>query len=47
LIIDARGHVNAEAGQSEEVIFGDIDLEERDKWRKEIFYLGERRPELY
>ena len=47
LIIDARGHVNAEAGQSEEAIFGDIDLEERDKWRKEIFYLGERRPELY
>jgi len=47
LIIDARGHINAEAGQSEEVIFGDIDLEERDKWRKEIFYLGERRPELY
>ena len=47
LIIDARGHVNAQAGQSDEVIFGDIDLEERDKWRKEIFYLGERRPELY
>jgi predicted amidohydrolase len=47
LIIDARGHVNAEAGQSEDVIFGDIDLEERDKWRTEIFYLGERRPEVY
>ncbi|VVB64272.1 Nitrilase [uncultured archaeon] len=47
LIIDARGQVQAEAGQNEEAIFGEIDLVERDKWRKEIFYLGERRPELY
>ena len=47
LIVDARGLIQAEAGQSEEVIFGEIDLEDRDRWRKEIFYLKERRPELY
>jgi predicted amidohydrolase len=47
LIVDARGLNQAEAGQSEEVIFGEIDLEDRDRWRKEIFYLKERRPELY
>lgn len=47
LIIDARGNVQAEAGQSEEVIFGEIDLVERDRWRTEIFYLGERRPAVY
>lgn len=47
LIIDARGQVQAEACQSEEVIFGEIDLEERDRWRKEIFYLDDRRPEIY
>jgi predicted amidohydrolase len=47
LIIDARGRVQAEACQSEEVILGEIDLEERDIWRTEIFYLGERRPETY
>jgi predicted amidohydrolase len=47
LIIDARGQVQAEASQKEEVIFAEIDLEERDKWRKEIFYLGDRRPEIY
>ena len=47
LIVDARGLIQAEAGQGEEVIFGEIDLEDRDQWRKEIFYLKERRPELY
>jgi predicted amidohydrolase len=47
LIVDARGQVQAEADQGEEVIFGEIDLADRDKWRKEIFYLSERRPELY
>jgi predicted amidohydrolase len=47
LIVDARGQVQAEAGQGEEVIFGEVDLADRDKWRKEIFCLGERRPELY
>jgi predicted amidohydrolase len=47
LIIDSRGQVQSEAGQGEGVIFGEIDLEDRDLWRKEIFYLKERRPELY
>ena len=47
LIVDARGLIQAEAGQGEEVIFGEIDLEDRDQRRKEIFYLKERRPELY
>jgi predicted amidohydrolase len=47
LIVDARGLIQAEAGQGEEVIFGEIDLEDRDRWRKEIFYLKERRPEIY
>jgi predicted amidohydrolase len=47
LIVDARGQVHAEAGQSDEVIIGEVDLADRDRWRKEIFYLSERRPELY
>lgn len=47
LIIDARGRVQAEASQDEEILFAEIDLEERDTWRKEIFYLGDRRPEIY
>lgn len=47
LIIDARGNVQAEADKKEEVIFGEIDLVDRDRWRTEIFYLGERRPEVY
>jgi len=47
LIVDARGQVHAEAGQGDEVIIGEVDLADRDRWRKEIFYLSERRPELY
>jgi len=48
LIIDARGRVQAEAGQdSEEAIFGEVDYAMRDQWREEIFYLRERRPAVY
>ena len=47
LIIDARGKVLAEAGEKDEVVIGEIDLKARDRWRSEIFYLGDRRPEIY
>jgi predicted amidohydrolase len=47
LIVNARGKIQAEAGQKDEAILGDIDLADRDQWRKEIFYLRERKPELY
>jgi predicted amidohydrolase len=48
MIIDSRGLVQAKSsGQIEEVIFEDIDLQARDQWRNEIFYLSERRTDVY
>jgi predicted amidohydrolase len=47
LIIDSRGKVLAEAGAEETVIVADIDLSDRDRFRKEIPCFADRRPEIY
>jgi predicted amidohydrolase len=47
MIINARGEVQAEAGSEETLIFGDIDLAERDIVRSEIPCFADRRPEIY
>ncbi len=47
MIIDARGIALAEAGQDEAVIAGDIDLEGRDQFRRELTCFEDRRPEVY
>jgi predicted amidohydrolase len=47
LIINARGMVKAEAGAGEIIIWGDIDLAERDDVRREIACFADRRPEIY
>ena len=47
LIINALGMVEAEAGAGETIIWGDIDLAERDKARREIPCFADRRPEIY
>jgi predicted amidohydrolase len=47
LIINAQGLVEAEAGAGETIIWGDIDLAERDNVRREIPCFADRRPEIY
>ncbi|OPY49400.1 MAG: C-N hydrolase family amidase [Methanosaeta sp. PtaU1.Bin060] len=47
IIVDAGGGVQAEAGPGETVIFGEIDLEERDAVRHSLPCLSDRRPEVY
>jgi predicted amidohydrolase len=47
LIIDARGRVLAEAGFEETVILADIDLDDRDLFRREVSCFADRRPEVY
>jgi predicted amidohydrolase len=47
MIINARGEVQAEAGSEETLIFGDVDLVERDIVRSEIPCFADRRPEIY
>ncbi len=47
LIINALGMVEAEAGAGETIIWGDIDLAERDNVRREIPCFADRRPEIY
>jgi predicted amidohydrolase len=47
LIINALGMVAAEAGIGETIIWGDIDLAERDDARREIPCFADRRPEIY
>jgi len=47
LIIDARGRVLAEAGSEETLILADIDLADRDLFRREVFCFADRRPEIY
>jgi predicted amidohydrolase len=39
--------VEAEAGAGETIIWGDIDLAERDRVRREIPCFADRRPEIY
>ena len=45
--ISARGTVLAEAESGEEIIFGEVDLSERDQVRGEIPCFSDRRPEVY
>jgi predicted amidohydrolase len=47
MIIDARGAVMAEADRGETVLLGEIDLEERDLFRREVTCFADRRPEVY
>ena len=47
MIISARGTVLAEAESGEEIIFGEVDLSERDQVRVEIPCFSDRRPEVY
>ena len=47
LIIDARGQVLAEAGLEQTVILADIDLADRDLFRREVSCFADRRPEVY
>ncbi|MDQ1312959.1 MAG: nitrilase-related carbon-nitrogen hydrolase [Methanothrix sp.] len=47
MIISARGTVLAGAECGEEIIFGEVDLFERDKVRGEIPCFADRRPEVY
>jgi predicted amidohydrolase len=47
LIIDARGRVLAEAGSEETLILADIDLADRDLFRREVSCFADRRPEIY
>jgi predicted amidohydrolase len=47
LIIDARGRVLAEAGFEQTVILADIDLADRDLFRREVPCFADRRPEVY
>jgi predicted amidohydrolase len=47
LIIDARGRVLAEAGPEEMQILADIDLDDRDLFRREVTCFADRRTEIY
>jgi len=47
MIISARGTVLAVAECGEEIIFGEVDLFERDQVRGEIPCFSDRRPEVY
>jgi predicted amidohydrolase len=47
LIIDARGRVLAEAGTEETLILADIDLADRDAFRREVSCFADRQPEIY
>ncbi len=47
LIIDARGRVLAEAGFEQTVILADIDLADRDLFRREVSCFADRQPEVY
>jgi len=47
LIIDSRGRVLAEAGSGQTAILADIDLADRDQFRREVPCFADRRPEVY
>ncbi len=47
LIIDARGRVLAKAGSEEALLWADIDLADRDLFRREVSCFADRRPEVY
>jgi len=47
LIIDARGRVLAQAGSEQALLWADIDLADRDIFRREVSCFADRRPEVY
>ncbi|MHB8117669.1 MAG: nitrilase-related carbon-nitrogen hydrolase [Methanothrix sp.] len=47
LIINARGQVMTEAGSEETLILADIDLADRDAFRREVSCFADRRPQIY
>ncbi|MEI8003225.1 MAG: nitrilase-related carbon-nitrogen hydrolase [Methanothrix sp.] len=47
LIIDARGQILAKAGSEETMIQADIDLADRDAFRREVSCFADRRPQIY
>jgi predicted amidohydrolase len=47
LITDPWGNIIAEASHDEEIVCGEIDLEELSRIRRELPLLEHRRPELY
>jgi len=47
LVVDPWGKVLAEAGESQEILTVDIDLDKVDETRKRLPILESRRPELY
>jgi predicted amidohydrolase len=47
LIIDARGQVLAEAGSEQALLWADIDLADRDLFRREVTCFADRRPNVY
>jgi predicted amidohydrolase len=47
LIVDARGRVLAQAGSEQAMIWADIDLDDRDLFRREVSCFADRRPEVY
>lgn len=47
LIIDARGRVLAGASSEEALLWADIDLADRDLFRREVSCFTDRRPEIY
>jgi predicted amidohydrolase len=47
LISDARGRALADAGSEETMIMADIDLSDRDAFRREVTCFADRRPEVY
>ncbi len=47
MIISPRGEVVSEAGLGEAIVYGEIDLEARDLFRREVPCFEDRRPEVY
>ncbi len=47
MIIDSRGRVLAEAGSEQALLLADIDLDDRDLFRREVSCFADRRPEVY
>jgi len=47
MIIDPKGELLGEAGESEEEVFASLDLQAMDDWRRQIPCFNDRRPECY
>lgn len=47
MIINPWGEIIAEANESEQILYGDIDLDTLDEFRKKIPVFEDRRPKLY